>query len=123
VQVGAAVQQRDERAAAREPDGGLAARVASPKHGDTFGAAELRLGRPGGVEDAHALVFGERLNRQASVLRASREHDCQRGDLAVVLQSQHAASVSSFERMRAVGIANRAPNFRALPAERRAVDD
>jgi hypothetical protein len=72
------VQQRDERAAAREPDGGLAGRVASTNHGDTFGAAELRLGRPGGVEDAHALVSGEPLNRQAAVLRASRERDCKR---------------------------------------------
>ena len=82
------MQQRDERAAAREPDGGLAGRVASTNHGDTFGAAELRLGRPGGVEDAHALVSGEPLNRQAAVLRASRERDCKRGDLVVVLHLQ-----------------------------------
>jgi hypothetical protein len=146
------VQQRDERAAAREPDGGLAGRVASTNHGDTFGAAELRLGRPGGVEDAHALVFGERLNRQAAVLRAGRQRDCQRGDLAVVLQSQDVASVSSFERKRAVGgcqpgaelprVRDRTacqlraahpgwesevvldpPGGARLPAERRAVDD
>ena len=86
-QVGAAVQQRGERAAAREPDGDLAGR-ASTNQGDTLGAAELRLGRPGGVEDAHALVSGEPLNRQAAVLRASRQRDCERGDLVVVLHLQ-----------------------------------
>ena len=48
-QVGAAVQQRDERAAAREPDGGLAGRVASPKHGDN------------GQLEAVTLKSGERL--------------------------------------------------------------
>ena len=82
------MQQRDERAAAREPDGGLAGRVASTNHGDTFGAAELRLGRPGGVEHAHPLVVGEPVDGEAAVLRASRERDCKRGDLVVVLHLQ-----------------------------------
>ena len=72
-QVGAAVQQRDERAAAGEPDGGLAGRVAAADDADARGAAELRLGRPGGVEDADPLVLREAVDRQAPVFGAGRE--------------------------------------------------
>src|SRR5918996_4877509 len=72
-QVGAAVKQRHERAAAREPDGGLAGGVASADHDDPLGAAQLCLGWPGGVEDPNALVLGESLDRKAPVLRAGRE--------------------------------------------------
>ena len=97
------MKQRHERAAAREPDGGLAGRVASADHGDPLGAAELRLGWAGGVEDAHALVLGESLDRKAPVLRAGREQDRLRGDLAILFQPQDVASVSRFEGERAVG--------------------
>ena len=92
-----AVKQRHERAAAREPDGGLAGRVASADHGDPLRGAELRLGWAGGVEDAHALVLGESLNRKAPVLRAGCEQDSPCGDLAILFQSHRVASVSRLE--------------------------
>ena len=50
-EVGAAVEERDERAAAGEPDGGLAGGVAAADDRDARAGAELGLGRPGGVED------------------------------------------------------------------------
>ncbi len=65
-QVRSAVQQRHERAAASEPHGGLAGRVSAADDGDALGAAELRLGRPGGVEDADALVLVEVVDRAAA---------------------------------------------------------
>src|ERR687892_1787789 len=102
-QLGAPVEQRDERPAPREPDGGLAGGVASADHGDPFGAAELCLGWAGGVESAHALVLRESLNRKAPVLRTGREQDCPRGDLAILLQSQEVASVSRLKGNRAIG--------------------
>src|SRR2546428_7218835 len=51
-EVGSAVDQRDEGAAAGEPDGGLSGGVAAADDGDARGAAQLRLGWPRGVEDA-----------------------------------------------------------------------
>ena len=57
-QIRAAVEQRHERAAASEPDRGLPGRVPAADDGDALGAAQLGLGRPGGVEDADALVLG-----------------------------------------------------------------
>ena len=101
-QIGAAVEQGHERAAASEPDGRLPGGVASADHADARGAAELRLGRPGGVEDAHPLVLGEAVDRQPPVLRAGREQDGARRDLVVVLQPHDVASVPRFERNRAV---------------------
>ena len=56
VEVGTAVEQRDERAAPREPDGGLPGRVAAADDRDARGAAQLRLGWPRRVEDAEALA-------------------------------------------------------------------
>src|SRR5207244_10520319 len=58
-EVGSAVEQRDEGAAAGEPDGGLSGRVAAADDGDARGAAQLRLGRPGRVERTHALVVAQ----------------------------------------------------------------
>ena len=76
-QVGAAMEQRHERAAAREPDRGLAGGVAAADHADARGAAELRLGRPGGVEDAQALVLGEAVDAGAAgTARRSRAAPC-----------------------------------------------
>ena len=72
-QVGAAVEQRHQRAAARQPDRGLPGGVPAADDADARGAADLRLGRPGGVEDADSLVVGEALDRQPPVLRAGRE--------------------------------------------------
>ena len=51
-EVGAAVEEGDERAAAGEPDRGLAGGVAAADDRDARAGAELGLGRPGGVEDA-----------------------------------------------------------------------
>ena len=102
-QIRAAVQQRHERAAAREPDGGLAGRVAAAHDADARGAAELRLRRPGGVEDAQPLVVGETVDREPPVLGAGREHHGARGDLVVVLEPHDVAPVAGLERHRPVG--------------------
>ena len=91
------VKQRHQRAAAREPDGGLTGGVAAADHGDSLGAAEPRLGWAGGVEDAHALVLGESLNRKAPVLRARRKHDRARGDLVIVFEPDEVTSVPGLE--------------------------
>ena len=72
-QIGAAVEQCHERAATREPDGGLPGRVAAAHNAHALGAAELRLRRPGRVEDAHSLVVGEVLAGEPPVLRAGGE--------------------------------------------------
>ena len=101
-QVGAAVEQRHERAAAREPDRGLARRVPAADDGDARGAAELRLGRAGRVEHAEPLVLGQPLDGQAPVLRAGREQHRARGDLVTLLEPDEVASVARLERHRAV---------------------
>ena len=62
-EIGAAVEERDERAAAGEPDGGLAGGVAAADHRDARAGAELGLGRPGGVEDRQSLELGEAVDR------------------------------------------------------------
>ena len=51
-QGGPAVEQCHERSAAGEPNGGLAGGVAAANDSDTRGAAQLRFGRAGRVEDA-----------------------------------------------------------------------
>ena len=113
-QVGAAVQQGDERAAAGEPDGGLPGGVAAADDADARGAAELRLGRPGGVEDAHALVVVEAVDRQAPVLGAGGEHDGARGDLVAVLEP-HDVAVRCPARARARGTASRSGRRTCAP--------
>ena len=72
-EVGAAVQEGDQRAAAGEPDRRLRGRVAAADHAHPLAAAELRLGRAGGVEDADPLVVVEVVDRQAAVFGAGRE--------------------------------------------------
>src|SRR5262249_25673035 len=74
-QVGAAVQQRDERAAAREPDGGLAGRIPSADDADAGRSAALRLGRPGCVAHAHTVVIPEADGGETAVLHAGPEPD------------------------------------------------
>ncbi len=86
-EVGAAVEERDERAAAGEPDGGLAGGVPAADDRDAQAGAELRLGCPGGVEDRQSLELGEAVDRQPPVLSARREQDGARGDLLVVLEA------------------------------------
>ena len=74
-----------------------------PTTPDPRGAAELRLRRPGGVEDADPLVVGEAVDREAPVLRAGGEQHGARGDLVVLLEPHDVAPVSRLERDRAVG--------------------
>ena len=62
-EVGAAVEEGDERAATGEPDGGLAGGVAAADDGDARAGAELGLGRPGGVEDGQSLELGQAVDR------------------------------------------------------------
>ena len=101
-EVGAAVEEGDERAAAGEPDGGLAGGVAAADDGDARAGAELGLGRPGGVEDRQSLELGQAVDREPPVLSARREQDGARGDLLVVLEADEMAAVPRFEGERAV---------------------
>jgi len=61
------VQECDEGSAVREPDRGLAGGVAPAHDRDARRAAELRLGRPGRVEDADPFVVALVVDRQAPV--------------------------------------------------------
>ena len=65
--IAAPVKQRDQRAAACEPDGRLSGGVPAADHGDAFGAAELGLGRAGGVEDGEPFVLVEVSDGEAAV--------------------------------------------------------
>ncbi len=58
-EVGAAVEEGDERAAAGEPDRGLAGGVAAADDRDARARAELGLGGPGSVEDGQSLELGK----------------------------------------------------------------
>ena len=62
-EVGAAVEEGDERTPAREPDSGLAGGVAAADDRDTRAGAELGLGGPGGVEDRQTFEFGQPVDR------------------------------------------------------------
>ena len=62
-EVGAAVEEGDERAATREPDGCLAGGVAAADDRDARAGAELGLGGPGGVEDRQPLELGKAVDR------------------------------------------------------------
>ena len=101
-QVGAAVQQRHERAAARQPDRGLGGRVAAADDRDAGRAAALGLGRAGGVEDADALVGLEVGDRQAAVLGAGGQHDGARRDLLPAVEPHDVAVAAGLEREGAV---------------------
>ena len=102
-EVGAAVQEGDEGAAAGQPDRRLGGRVAAADDADPLGAAELRLGRPGGVEDAEALVLVEVLDRQAPVFGPGREQHRLRRDLDVAVEPDPVAVLAGLERERPVG--------------------
>ena len=84
------MQQRDERAAAGEPDGRLAGGVAAADDGDARAGAELGFGRPCCVEDGQSLELGKAVDRKPPVLRAGREQDRARRDLLVVLEADDA---------------------------------
>ena len=101
-QVSAAMKQRHERAAARQPDGGLPGRVAAADHADPGGAAALGLGRAGRVEDADSLVRLEVVDRQPAVVGAGGEDDRAGRDLVVVLETDDVPVGARLERHRAV---------------------
>ena len=96
------MEQRHERAAARQPDRRLSRRVAAADDPDPRRSAPLRLGRARSVEDADALVVLEVVDRQPAVVRAGGEHDGARRDLSVVLQPDDVAIGSRLERERPV---------------------
>ena len=100
------MQQGDEGAAAGQPDRRLGGRVAAADDADPLGAAELRLGRPGGVEDADPLVLVEVVDRQAPVFGAGREHDRPGADLEVALEPDEVA-LARRARARAPGRGSR----------------
>src|SRR5581483_11468509 len=75
VELGAPVEEGDERAAAGEPHGGLAGGVAAADDGDAGGAAELRFGRPRRVEDAQTFVVGDAVEREPAIVGAGGEDD------------------------------------------------
>ena len=118
-EVGAAVEEGDERAAAGEPDGGLAGGVAAADDGDARAGAELGLGRTGGVEDRQSLELGEAVDREAAVLGARCEQDGARDDLPVVLEADEMPAVSGSRESARYGVAVRALNLRAWVTARR----
>src|SRR5207237_3444068 len=67
------------------------------------GAAQLRLGRAGRVEDAQTLVVAHALEREPPVVGAGGEDDGACCDLVLLFQSYEVSSLAGFERDRAVG--------------------
>ena len=74
----AAMEERHDRAATSQPDGGLPRRVASPNHADPGRSALAGLGRARRVEDADTLVRFGAGDGEAAVVRAGREHNSPR---------------------------------------------
>ena len=97
------MEQRHEGAAAGEPDRRLGGRVAAADDADPLRAAELGLGRPGGVEDAHALVLVEAFDREPPVVGAGREDDRVGDHLVVALEPDRVPGLTRLERERAIG--------------------
>ena len=97
------MQEGDQGAAAGQPDRGLGGRVAAADDADPLGAAELGLGRAGGVEDADPLVLLEPVDRQPPVFGAGREQHRAGRDLVAVLEPDEVAVVAGLERLGAVG--------------------
>ena len=62
-EIGAAMEEGDQRAAPGEPDGCLPGRVAAADDRDARARAELGLGRPGGIEDGQSLELVEAVDR------------------------------------------------------------
>lgn len=102
-QLGSAVQERHQGAAAGEPDRCLRGRVAAAHDAHALSGADLRLRRTGRVEDAGPLEMVEVGNRQAAVLGAGREHDRVRRDLDAALEAHGVALVAGLEGDRPVG--------------------
>ena len=98
-EVGAAVQEGDQGAAAGQPDRRLGGRVAAADDADPLAAAELRLGRAGGVEDADPLVArrGSSTGRRR-YSAPGREQHRPGGDLVAVLELDQVALAARLER-------------------------
>jgi len=97
-QVGAAVEQCHDRAAARKPDCGLAGGVATSDDGNPRCAAKVGLRRVCCIEDAQPLELRQPLVGWAAVLRASRSQNRARGDLVTLLEPDEVASVAWLQR-------------------------
>ena len=102
-QVGAAVEQRHERAAVRQPDRRLGGGVAAADDADAGGAAPLRLLRAGRVEDADPLVGVDVGDGQPAVVGARGEDDGAGAHLVSVLEPDEVAVGAWLEPDRAVG--------------------
>ena len=107
------MEQRHQRAAAREPDRGLAGGVGASDDGDARGAAEAGLGRASRVERAQPFEVRQPLDGKASVLRAGCEENRACGDLVTFLEPDEVASIARLERHGADRVAVRASNLRA----------
>ena len=94
-EVAAAMEERDERAAAGEPDGSLAGRVAAADRTCPRGSAELRLRRSGRIEDAQPFVFVESIDGQPPVLCAGRDQDRARRDARLTSSGSAVGSTGS----------------------------
>ena len=101
-QVGAAVEQSHERAAACEPDSRLSRGVAAADDRDPRSTASFRLRRAGRVEHADSLEVGEILEREPPIVGAGREHDGAARHLVALLQPDDMVSVARLERDRAI---------------------
>ena len=130
-QVGPAVEQCHERAAAGEPDRRLGGRVPAADNTDPCRAAALGLLWPRRVEDADAFVRLDLRNREPSVLGSGREDDGARPHLLSALEPHEMVLDAGLERDGAVRrgragaelpcLADRADRqFRAADARREA---
>ena len=89
-EVGAAVEQRHQRAPAASQIAACAAELPPPTTPTRWAAAELRLRRAGGIEHGQALVVLEPVDRQAAVVGAGGDDDRPRRHLAVLVQRRRA---------------------------------
>ena len=97
------MQERDERAPARQPDGCLPRGVAAADHSHALAGAQLALERPGGVEDAEPLVRVETVDGQAPVFGACCEQHRAGRDLVAVLEPDHVALDARLQALGPVG--------------------
>src|SRR4051794_6900397 len=102
-EVGTAVQEGDEGAAAGQPDRRLTGWVAAADDADALAAADLRLRRPGGVEDAEALVALEVGDREFAVFGPGGEDDSAGRNLVPLLEPDQVMPVAGLQRLRPIG--------------------
>ena len=117
-EVGAAVEERYERAAAGEPDGCLGGRVPTADDTDPRGAAALGLLWPRGIEDADAFVRLDLAEQEAVGTRRGSENDGARRNVLTALEADEVVLGAGSSATARYGVAMRAPNFRAWPTAR-----